>query len=426
MTETLISAANNPALATPLEYASATSHATAEAMPDYDVVIAGGGMAGSMLALAITQRCPALTLAIIEQQAETAPKASFDSRSIALSAGSVQLLQQFGLWERLAPFGCPIMDIAVSDRGHFGKTWLNAAEYRVPALGQVIEVEHIGAVLSDVLASKPQITRLQPNQISTVTPGKNRQQLSLSDGLTLQSRLLVIAEGGQSATRQLVAVPQQETPYAQTAIIANLALAQRHQNKAFERFTEHGPIALLPLTDNRYSLVWTVPPEQAGLLLALPEAEFLARVQQAFGYRAGVFSGCGKRVAYPLVLRQSPQVVSHRVALLGNSLHSLHPIAGQGFNLALRDIDCLSQLLASGSPCEVGSYAQLRQYELARQADMQRVIWLTDALVRTFSNRSRLVALARNLGLFAMLMCDDLKTPLARQTMGFGAQYAKR
>ena len=235
---------------------------------------------------------------------------------------------------------------------------------------------------------------------------------------------MLFRSGGQSATRQLVAVPQHETPYEQTAIIANLALAQRHQNKAFERFTEHGPIALLPLTNNRYSLVWTVPPAQADGLLALSEPDFLARVQQAFGYRAGVFSGCGKRVAYPLVLRQSPQVVSHRAALLGNSLHSLHPIAGQGFNLALRDIDCLSMLLAQGGS-DVGSYAQLRQYELARQADMQRVIWLTDALVRTFSNRSRLVALARNLGIFAMLMCDDLKTPLARQTMGFGAQYAK-
>ena len=405
--------------------ASAASTALSSEPPHYDVVIAGGGMAGSMLALALTQRCPELKLAIVEQQADTAPKASFDSRSIALSAGSVALLQQFGIWAKLAPFGCPIMDIAVSDRGHFGKTWLSAAEYRVPALGQVIEVEHIGAVLAEQLAAAKQLTRLQPKQITAISQSAAVQQLNLNDGTTIQSRLLVIAEGGQSATRQLVAVPQHETPYAQTAIIANLALAQRHQHKAFERFTEHGPIALLPLTNNRYSLVWTVPPEQADSLLALSEPEFIARVQQAFGYRAGVFSGCGKRVAYPLVLRQSPQVVSHRTALLGNSLHSLHPIAGQGFNLALRDIDCLSSLVAMGDGDAVGCYQQLRQYELARQADMQRVIWLTDALVRTFSNRSRLVALARNLGLFAMLMCDDLKTPLARQTMGFGAQYAK-
>lgn len=395
------------------------------AVPQFDVVIAGGGMAGSMLALALKQRCPGLSLAIIEQQPETVPKASFDSRSIALSAGSVGLLQQFGIWSQLAPYSCPILDIAVSDRGHFGKTWLSAAEYRVPALGQVIEIEHIGRVLAEQLAAYAQLTRFQPKQITAMTTSAGQRLLCLNDGSQVSTRLLVIAEGGQSATRQLVAVPQQETPYAQTAIIANLALTRQHQHKAFERFTEHGPIALLPLTDNRYSLVWTVPPEQADALLARSEPEFIARVQQAFGYRAGVFSGCGKRVAYPLVLRQSPQVVSHRAALLGNSLHSLHPIAGQGFNLALRDIACLSALLAQGGCEHLGSYSQLRQYELARQADMQRVIWLTDALVRTFSNRSRLVALARNLGLFAMLLCDDLKTPLARQTMGFGAQYAK-
>lgn len=398
---------------------SANTSAPAAA-PLYDVVIAGGGMAGSMLALALKQRCPTLTVAMVEQQAETTPKASFDSRSIALSAGSVALLQQWGVWSQLAKVSCPILDIAVSDRGHFAKTWLSAAEYRVPALGQVIEVEHIGNALAASLAGHARLTRWQPNYITAVTREQTQLTVSLNNGQQLTSRLLVIAEGGQSATRQLVAVPQQETPYAQTAIIANLALAQPHQHKAFERFTAHGPIALLPLTQNRYSLVWTVPPQDVDTLLALPESQFLAKVQQAFGYRAGVFTGCGSRVAYPLVLRQSPQIVSHRAALLGNSLHSLHPIAGQGFNLALRDIDCLSALLAAPQS-DAGDYGVLRQYEQRRRADMQRVIWLTDALVRTFSNRSRSVALARNAGLFAMLLCDELKRPLAYQTMGFTA-----
>lgn len=390
----------------------------------FDVVIAGGGMAGSMLALALTQRCPALRIAMVEQQAAVAPKVSFDSRSIALSAGSVALLQQLDIWPQLAAHSCPILDIAVSDRGHFGKTWLNAAEYAVPALGQVIEIEYIGEVLAARLANIANISRFQPNQITALTPQRDAQILTLQDGSQLNTSLLVIAEGGQSATRQLTGLTQHEQAYQQTAIIANLSLAQRHQHKAFERFTEHGPIALLPLTDNRYSLVWTVPQAQAEALLALPTEQFLMQVQQAFGYRAGIFNGCGKRAAYPLILRQSPQAVGHRTALLGNSLHSLHPIAGQGFNLALRDIDCLSHILAQ-HPEQIGDYAMLRQYDVARQADMQRVIWLTDALVRTFSNRSRVVALARNLGLFAMLLCDDLKHPLARQTMGYGVPYAK-
>jgi len=402
-----------------------TVNPSPQTLAKFDVVIAGGGMAGSMLAVALQQSCPELRLAIVEQHADTAPKASFDSRSIALSAGSVTLLQQWGMGQGLVKHGCPILDIAVSDRGHFAKTWLSAAEYRVPALGQVIEVEHLGAMLSAQLAQGPAITRFQPNQIAAIATSEQQHRLSLVDGQQLDCRLLIIAEGGQSATRKLAAMPVEETPYEQTAIITNLALAKRHNNTAFERFTEHGPMALLPLVDNRYSLVWTVPPTQDPALLALPESAFVAKVQQAFGYRAGIFSGCGSRHAYPLVLRQSPQIVKHRTALLGNSLHNLHPIAGQGFNLALRDIACLSALLAQGGVGEVGGYWQLRDYAKARQADMQRVIWLTDALVRTFSTRSRLVALARNLGLFAMLLCDDLKTPLARQTMGFGAPYAK-
>lgn len=399
--------------------------ATSTTSVDFDLVIAGGGMAGSMLALALLRQAPALKVAIIEQAETPVSKASFDSRSIALAAASVELLQRWQLWPQLAQQACPIKTIAVSDRGHFGKTWLSADEYRLPALGQVIEVEHIGAALYQALAEHPNLSRLQPRSIAAIDKQQAWQQLTLDDGKSVSTRLLVIAEGGASNTRQLAGFSLTEQPYPQAAIIANLALSSAHQYKAFERFTEHGPIALLPLTQNRYSLVWTVPPEQVSRLLALSDSEFLAQIQQAFGYRAGVFTAVGSRAAYPLVLKQSQQVVNHRTALLGNSLHNLHPIAGQGFNLALRDIACLSQLLSEQGLADAGGYALLRDYQQQRQADMQQVIWLTDALVRTFSNRSRLVALARNLGLTAMLLCDPLKTPLARQTMGYGTLYAK-
>ncbi|OYW89567.1 MAG: 2-octaprenyl-6-methoxyphenyl hydroxylase, partial [Alishewanella sp. 32-51-5] len=385
--------------------------ATSTTSVDFDLVIAGGGMAGSMLALALLRQAPALKVAIIEQAETPVSKASFDSRSIALAAASVELLQRWQLWPQLAQQACPIKTIAVSDRGHFGKTWLSADEYRLPALGQVIEVEHIGAALYQALAEHPNLSRLQPRSIAaidkqqawqqlTLDDGKSVstrllviaiaaidkqqawQQLTLDDGKSVSTRLLVIAEGGASNTRQLAGFSLTEQPYPQAAIIANLALSSSHQYKAFERFTEHGPIALLPLTQNRYSLVWTVPPEQVPQLLALSDSEFLAHIQQAFGYRAGVFTAVGSRAAYPLVLKQSQQVVNHRTALLGNSLHNLHPIAGQGFNLALRDIACLSQLLSEQGLADAGGYALLRAYQQQRQADMQQVIWLTDDLVR--------------------------------------------
>ena len=398
----------------------------------FDIVIAGGGMAGSLLAWCLLRARPALRLAIIEKQtaarqsaepAQQIQPASFDSRSIALAAGSVSLLQRWGLWQSLADKACPLQQIWVSDKGHFGKTLLTAAEYQLSALGQVLEVEHLGNLLGTKLLQQPNLQYFQPDTISAVTPTIDAQQVQLSSGAELTTRLLIIAEGGLSQSRQLAGFAVSSDDYQQSAIIANLALAQSHQHTAFERFTEHGPIALLPLTGQRYSLVWTVARDDVAALLALDESQFTAAVQQAFGYRAGIFTGAGQRAQYPLLLRRPDQVVRHRTALLGNSLHNLHPIAGQGFNLAIRDIQAL--LLAFDEAADPGSYQVLRAYQQLREQDIKRVIWFTDALVRGFSNSSRLVALARNAGLAAMLLCDPLKRPLAMQAMGRGQPYAK-
>ncbi len=397
--------------------------------PAFDLVIAGGGMAGSLLAWCLSQARPDWRIAVIERQASAQAEvpASFDSRSIALAAGSVTLLQRWGLWQELADKACPLKQIWVSDRGHFGKARLTAAEYQQTALGQVLEVEHLGKLLTDKLTQHSTVTFFQPDVISSVTPTINSQQIQLSSGTELSAKLLVIAEGGLSQTRQLAGFSVSSDDYRQTAIIANLALAQSHQHTAFERFTEHGPIALLPLSGQRYSLVWTVARDAAADLLALDDSAFTAAIQQAFGYRAGVFTSTGARAHYPLTLRRPDDIVRHRSALLGNSLHNLHPIAGQGFNLAIRDIQALLLALGESSDdaADPGSYKVLRHYQQLREQDIKRVVWFTDALVRGFSNNSGLVALARNTGLAAMLLCDPLKRPLAMQAMGQGQPYAK-
>lgn len=399
----------------------------------FDIVIAGGGMAGSLLAWCLSQARPELRLAIIERQttdnvdstdaAQSPPPASFDGRSIALAAGSVNLLQRWGLWSALADKACPLRQIWVSDRGHFGKAHLTSSEYQLNALGQVLEVEHLGQLLSHKLVKQANVQYFQPDHIVSITPTSASQQLQLASGNSLSGNVLIIAEGGVSQSRQLAGFNLSSDDYQQSAIIANLALAQPHQHTAYERFTEHGPIALLPLSANRYSLVWTVARHAAAPLMALDEPTFTATIQQAFGYRAGIFSGVGARAQYPLLLRRPSEIVRHRSALLGNSLHNLHPIAGQGFNLAIRDIQAL--LLALGSSAEPGSYTMLQTYRQLREQDIKRVIWFTDALVRGFSNNSRLVALTRNTGLLAMLLCDQLKRPLALQAMGQGQHYAK-
>lgn len=383
----------------------------------FDIVIAGGGMAGSTLAVALLQANPTLNLAIIEQQPEPVSSASFDSRSIALAADSVSLLTKWGLWAELADKACAIKHIKVSDRGHFGKTQLSAEEYQQHALGYVLEVEPFGSALFDKLAQYKQFTRFAPNNISVIDTTLQRQFLTLNDGTRLQTSLLVIAEGGASPSRTLAGFTVQERLYQQHAIIANLALAQSHQHTAYERFTEHGPIALLPLTSQRYSLVYTVDYAAVNSIMQLNDDDFVQHVQQAFGYRAGVFTSAGRRVAYPLSLRVSNEIVRHRTALLGNSLHNVHPIAGQGFNLAMRDIAGLVQQVKA-APQDIGGYVMLRAYQQCRQQDINTVTTGTDALVRIFSNRSRLMALARNTGLLAMTFCDELKRPLAEQAMG--------
>ncbi|WP_348733159.1 2-octaprenyl-6-methoxyphenyl hydroxylase [Rheinheimera texasensis] len=398
---------------------------------NFDLVIAGGGMTGAMLALQISRQLPSFRIAIIEQQPEqqiagqqsadtTAQHtSSFDSRSIALSAGSVTLLAEWGIWPELKSHACAIEHIQVSDRGHFGKSRLTASEFGRSALGYVIEIEWIGRLLYQQLQQVPasQLVWFRPDQISAIHTERDCQHLQLQSGAELSCRLLVLCEGGDSPSRMLAGVDSVQHDYQQSALIANIAVSAPHQGKAFERFTTDGPLALLPLTQQRYSLVWTCQPEQTVALKALPDNEFIAALQQAFGYSAGVFNGVGNRVVYPLKLKTAAKAADHRLVLCGNSLHNLHPIAGQGFNLALRDLDALLQLLAL-QPNDAGAYGLTRQYQQLRCADMAQVVGFTDSLVRLFSNDSKLLALGRSIGLSVLNQCDVLKQPFAALTMG--------
>ncbi|MBP8228215.1 MAG: 2-octaprenyl-6-methoxyphenyl hydroxylase [Pararheinheimera sp.] len=393
-----------------------------------DLVIAGGGMAGSLLAYVLLSQNPGLKLAIVEQSPELASgeqpsKASFDSRSIALAHGSVELLQQWGLWQELQQSGCPIKHIQISDRGHFGKTYLNATDHQLSALGQVIEVEAIGEVLWQKLkafTTQGRLSWFYKDAIQALNPTTELQQVSLKSGAVLHAKLLVIAEGGLSPSRSLAGFELKSDDYQQHALIANIGLSDSHQHKAFERFTPTGPLALLPLTRQRYSLVWTLTPEQAAQHLNQSDAAFLAALQQAAGHRAGVFKSVGQRVVYPLSLKRATEAARHRTVLLGNSLHNLHPIAGQGFNLAIRDIFSLSLLLQKHQT-DAGCYQLTKAYQQARLPDMQQVILYTDSLVRLFSNSSRLMALGRNTGLFALNLCPELKQVVANQAMGLNS-----
>ncbi len=386
-------------------------------MQHFDVVIVGGGMAGATAALAIKKTSPTLQIAVIEA---FAPKSqahpSFDDRSIALADQSVQYLKQFNLFNADWPFAEAIKQVHVSDRGHFGKTSLHHQDYKTNALGYVVEVNPFGAYLHQQLA-KTDIQLYCPATINELKQTQSSVELTLNDETQLSGKLLVVADGAQSPTRKQLNIGFDSLAYEQGALIANIEVEGGHSGQAFERFTEYGPMALLPMTQNRYSLVWCMPNAHLEHYKTLEPDAFIAELQTAFGYRAGVFKQVGMRAQYPLVLGRVEQLVHHRSLLIGNAAHAIHPIAGQGFNLGLRDIQALVELIASKQHA-LGEHAFTQAYNRARAQDIKTVMTLTDALVRLFSNSSRLMALGRSCGLLAMSLSENLKTPLAKQLMG--------
>ena len=378
----------------------------------FDVVVIGGGLAGASCALSIAKTNPSLAIAVVEANQVTGDyHPSFDDRSIALAQQSVEYLQQLNLFEPRAPYTAAIKKVSVSDRGHFGKAHISCDEFAKPSLGYVVEVNPFGRALYQRL-TQASIALYCPDSVSAIKQSLNSNEVTLQSGEQLNAKLLVIADGAQSPTRNLLGLGFNTQPYEQGAIIANVEVAGGHNNHAYERFTEHGPMALLPMSNNRYSLVWCMKQHTV-----LSESDFLNALQSAFGYRAGQFTKVGARASYPLVYGQAESLTAHRTVVIGNAAHAIHPIAGQGFNLGLRDVQVLSNLIAT-SKNELGSYAFTREYSQKRSIDINTVMSLTDALVRLFSNSSRVLALGRSIGLFSMDLFPALKAPLAKQLMG--------
>ncbi|WP_440053863.1 2-octaprenyl-6-methoxyphenyl hydroxylase [Pseudoalteromonas sp. T1lg65] len=388
-------------------------------MQQFDVVVVGGGMAGASAAIAIKKANPTCTVAVVEAfQPKSDHHPSFDDRSIALAQQSVQYLNQQGLFNVDWPFAEAIKQVNVSDRGHFGKAWIKPEDYQVDALGYVVEVNPYGAFLHQQLAAQA-ISLFCPAKVAELKQFQTHIELRFDDGNSICANLLVVADGAQSPTRKKLNLGFESIAYEQGALIANVEIEQPHQGHAFERFTQTGPMALLPMSGNRYSLVWCMPNHKLPDYEQLEEAAFLQALQSEFGYRAGRFVQVGKRSSYPLLLGRCEQLVHHRAVVIGNAAHAIHPIAGQGFNLGLRDIQCLAQLCQQQPATQWGDFQFTRAYQLARAQDINTVMTLTDALVRLFSNASRTLALGRSLGLLTMALSKRAKAPLARQLMGF-------
>jgi len=394
-----------------------------------DVAIVGGAMAGATLALGLRKLAKdlqrPLKIALIEAHRPDDNHPGFDARSIAVAHGSIFELNRLGIWPKLAHLGTPIENIHISDRGHFGMTELNADDFYLKYLGQVVELERVGQVLFKQIADTD-IELYCPAKLASVEAQANAQLLTLDDGTQLSASLLVAADGVNSKVRQAFKQPLEQVDFDQVAVIANVETDTPHENWAFERFTDSGPLAILPMSKskgvNRVSLVWALRPDEAERLMSVPEAEFLAELQQAFGYRAGQFTGVGERHSYPLLLSHMPRPIYHRTVFIGNAAQTLHPIAGQGFNLGLRDLVSLLEVLKQtieSEELDLGSAQVIHQYLQSREADRSETMTNIEFLVRGFSNDYWPLVAGRSLALRLLSWLPPLKTPIARSAMGW-------
>ncbi|ENB1605018.1 2-octaprenyl-6-methoxyphenyl hydroxylase [Vibrio parahaemolyticus] len=388
-------------------------------MKQYDVVIAGGAMAGATLALAIEHLSQgALRVAVVEPfKAQSDQHPGFDSRSIALSYGTVNLLRHLELWSAIEPFTTPIEHIHVSDRSNAGMTDITKHDVGVEALGYVVELADVGRVYQELLTHSTAVDLYCPDSAKHITRTQENVTLELASGELLNAKLLVAADGAVSQCCQQIGLELSEHDFDQVAVIANIVTQEPHQGRAFERFTENGPVALLPMSDNRMSLVWCLRPDDAQIVMELSESEFLERLQQDFGWRLGAMQKVGLRASYPLLLRHRKQNISHRFAIVGNAAQTLHPIAGQGFNLGIRDVVTLAEELVKQGE-DVGRYQGLIRFSQRREADRNETIWLTSSLVHVFSNDLLAMRIGRNTALAAMDNLSIFKQPLLRHTLG--------
>ena len=388
----------------------------------YDLVIVGGGLIGASLACALRNR--PLRVALVDAVAiERLEAPSFDSRSVVLSFGSRRIFSALDLWPAFSRNACPIRTIHVSNRGSMGFARIKSEDYRVDALGYVVENRVLGAVLVNALQGAENIHLLSNARLTGVQRFAGKTELDVDfNGVPrrISASLVAAADGQHSLVRKAVGVESDIDEYQQTAIVANVETSLPHQNVAYERFTQTGPLAMLPLTQNRVSMVWMVAPGQAPSLLALEEMEFAARLQETFGRRLGLINRVGQRASYPLALVRTRERVVPGVVFIGNAAQSLHPVAGQGFNLGLRDVAALAEVLvhALDNKMDPGSRAVLKNYDQWRTADTRAMVTITDTLARLFVNPFGPVSILRNLGLIAVDILPFVKGKLARRTMG--------
>lgn len=399
-----------------------TSPGNERAVNDCDVAIVGGGLVGASLALGLAGT--GVRVLLIEGVApDSSAQPSFDERTTALGNASRRILQGLGIWEQIAGEAAAIRAIHVSDAGRFGFARLQAAEHDIDAFGYVVPNRVLGTALWRRLAGASGVEVRVPASIENLDITMERAYFTVvtASGAreVTSARLLVAADGAHSVVRAAAGIEAGVEDYDQVAIAAAVTSDRAHDGTAYERFTPSGPVAVLPLRGGGYGTIWSCTPQRAAELLALADDAYLNELQSRFGWRAGRFRRIGRRASYPLKLTRAATTVARRTVLIGNAAQALHPIAGQGFNLGLRDAALLAEVIA-GASGDVGSAELLRKFSADRAKDRGGVVRFTDGLVRLFGSRMPGVGLIRNLGLLAFDLSPPAKRALARVSLGFG------
>jgi len=401
---------------------------------DYDIIIVGGGLVGAGLACALAglkSNGLKLRIAIIEAiPFRDAAQPSYDDRNIALSQASYRIFNTLGLWPDIIKAATPIESIYISNRGHFGAARLHAKDHNVNALGFVAQTRAIGEAFKQRLQTLDNITLICPATIIDLHITDERANVTIEQGensKTLSCSLVIGADGAKSKTRELLGITTHTYDHGQTAIVANVTPEKPHNNVAYERFTDSGPLAFLPMSKQRCALVYTVWHNEVEEILNLNDDDFLKRLSERFGDRLGTLTKAGKRGSYPLALNKADKTLAKRAILIGNAAHSLHPVAGQGFNLGVRDIAVLAEAVhdALNENLDIGNEKCLKAYQQWRQTDQQRIISFTEGLVSVFSNPLSSVKLLRNISLVGVDLLPPIKKMLARQTMGIAGKQPR-
>jgi 2-octaprenyl-6-methoxyphenol hydroxylase len=396
------------------------------------VAVCGGGLVGATLALALAEI--GLDVVLIEAHPfGTFGQPSFDERTTAISNGSRRIFEALRVWPLLEREATAIRRIHVSDRGRFGFARLDAAEQGLSALGFVVVNRAMGAALWQ---------RLEASSVRILAPARVRGMRSIDGGqqiecdlgaqgsVSVTAKLAIAADGAQSALREAAGIGAQTWDYQQTALVTNVLTQRFHDHVAYERFTPSGPLALLPMSEGRLGLIWTFTSDVAESLAQANDAEFLARLQDAFGFRLGRFMRVGARQLYPLALTRADEHVAERLAIVGNAAQTLHPIAGQGFNLGLRDAASLAEVLADGraqqrDAFDPGDGMWLERYREWRVADRSNIVRFTDGLVRLFAQPLGPIKALRDVGMLAFDLMPAAKGALSQLSLGAAGRIPK-